>query len=324
MLDPYIADVRRFGGSKPYYTTDGRRTNLSHKTDFAQGEVVTDGAGNIKQMPILPKKPCFARPERWFRAFVGSAPWTNENGERVPGDTPCDTCEKSCPGVYAACFTVAEERVNSDQRIADSLNEWIDACGTELGAKCFVLPRSKLWGAFLNAITDSGGWTNVNDYQVKIHDFLKADQKRIEVNLYRKRKRMRDKAARRGQQPPITAHFEQALEQERDRRAKHIKFLRSLPMCAKPNMRWLSTLPDETCDRIADVWACRTMLLREGSDTTHTLIAERLSLNGKTYGSTTTKALAARVGEDIRKRLDRLEDSRGGNALLPEWDYTAP
>ena len=104
MNKTYVAEVHRFGGRYPYVDQNGRRRNLRHTTDFSADEVKTDGFGNVKSMPLLAKKPCFGRPERLFRAVVGSKPWTDQSGVRQPGDTPCDTCFKLSPSVFESCL----------------------------------------------------------------------------------------------------------------------------------------------------------------------------------------------------------------------------
>ena len=70
MKTDYARQVRRFGGVQPYVDEDGRRTNISHAVEFLSQDVKTDDAGNIIDMPLLTRKPCFGRPERFVRGAL--------------------------------------------------------------------------------------------------------------------------------------------------------------------------------------------------------------------------------------------------------------
>ena len=55
---------------------------LSHKKKFGAADVVTDGIGNITAMPHLLGKPCFGRPETFFRHGNRTLPYTLSSGRK--------------------------------------------------------------------------------------------------------------------------------------------------------------------------------------------------------------------------------------------------
>lgn len=322
MNSAYLAEIRRFGGPSPYKDQNDKRCNLRHDTDFLPGDVETDGCGNVTSMPLLPKKPCFGRPERFFRALVGSTPWLDKDWERRPGNTPCNTCFERSPGVYEACLNLSEERVASHPNIQAMLDDWMRETGDTLGMRAFAGRLGQRWQKFLEAIIHVGGWSNVNDDQLRVFLQVKSTEDRVRRNDIRKAKRIRERDLLRGRAKPITADFLHALDTERDRRALGLKALRLLPVAAGRKMSWLSRMSDATCDRIADVWREREIGKRTGEDLTQREIVRRMFAAGRRHGATSEAVLAARVSEDVKKRLARLEDERGGNPIWARWDHS--
>ncbi|MDC8755361.1 hypothetical protein OIK40_11995 [Erythrobacter sp. sf7] len=318
MPHSYVDDVHRFAGPKPFHDKHGQRRNLSHDDDFTADLVNTDGQGNVISMPLLRRKPCFGRPERFYRGMAGGKVWSNDAGETCLADTPCDTCFEHSPGVFEACLKVVDERVSSCARVKNAIAEWIengDARGY-VGRRHFLGP---LWPKVRAAIIDSGGWSNVNDEQVKLAGLCRAEEKRKKRNESERRKRAAKKAARSMSQPVVTQGYLQALEDECERRATQLRSLRGLSTNSATGTFWIDTLSDAVCDRIAHVWAERELLTRLGYAPTKTAIARNLIAKGPAYAAWDEKSLAARVGEDMSKRLARLEDDRGGTPFWPAW-----
>ena len=255
MNTAYVQDVLRFGSSKPYTNEDGKRFNLSHDYDFSPDLVQTDGLGGVVDMPLLWRKLCFGRPERLIRASVGKIPWTDDEGNLRLGKTPCDSCEELSPGVFQGCHKVVFERIDSNPTIRARMDEWAEICGTDVGPRCFIYKRSSKWHAFLNSIINHGGWANVNDDQVKL-EALRLKKEQADRRRINSRARLqRTKAAYLGKAKPLRHDYLDALQTERDRRATHLKNLRDRLGRTPRDMLWLKMLPDESCDRIADVCA---------------------------------------------------------------------
>ena len=315
----YIAEVHRFGGPKPYRDPNKARKNLTHATDFSASSVVTDQQGNVTEMPLLVGKPCFGRPERFYRAIVGSTPWIDEDGIQQPGDTPCKTCFKRSAGVYEACFDVSQDRVNSDLDVKSALDAWMASVGSTLGRRAFVGANGRYWQRFLDAIVSAGGWSNINNDQVRIHLHAKNEADRKARNERRRERRRIERDTRRGKIRPITGEFIDSLNQECDRRAQWLKDARFLPVACGPNMRWLKRMSDKTCDRVADVWRERTIGDRAGIAIKQKDIAASMWADGRAHGASSEAILTSRVSEDIRTRLARLEDERDGEPIWPRW-----
>lgn len=324
MTAEYVAEVYRFGGPSPYKDQYGHRRNLSHGTDFARDEVVTNDKGDVIAMPLLVKKPCFGRPERYLRAVAGSKPWTDKNGETKPGSTPCDTCFEKSAGVYEACLELSLERVASQPRIQAAFDEWNEASRGVLGRKAFHGRLGQLWQNLLDEIVAAGGWSNVNDDHVRVHRHAEAAQKRQAAANRRKARRKEARDARKGRSKPITPEFLRGLEQERDRRVEHLKALRDLPVASGRAMRWLGRMSDTTCERIGDVWRERELLARAGKEPKQRTLVDQMWAAGKKHGASSKSVLAARVSEDIKKRLAKLEDDSAGAPIWPRWTFSGP
>lgn len=315
----YVRDIIRFAPAGRLLDQNGNAFNLSHSEDLDPAEVRTDGRGNVVSSPLIWRKPCFGRLERYVRAHTGFDVWTDESGQRKPSPTPCDTCAGLSPGVHRACGIVVSERCQSNPTIEATFDAWETACGDYFGPRCFIGHRFVLWQAFLQSIIDHGGWTNVNDDQVKLeHLRRKLDEKeRRKIAAKLGRKRQRD--ARRSVPIAITADYLQALLTERDRRAAKVKSLRPLAGQTKQSMLWLINLKDEYCDRIADVWSARELLIRCGKRVTGKAIAAQMIGNNRDYGLK-IGSLAARVYDDL-KRIAKLEDDSASAPLWAPWTY---
>ena len=268
-------------------------------------------------MPLLLRKPCFGRPERFVRgALERGVPFgdCDERGEQARGKTQCERCP-----VFPACSDVSWERIDSAPDAKAALETWDQSCLDEnLAAgdpRRFYQKLGKLWNAFLDAIVAHGGWSNQNDDSVKLFAAQEAERKRKTRNEQAKSRRKRDAARRRGIPQQMTGEYFSSLQGERDRRAEQLKNLRSDPN-ADPR---LTKLPDQSCERIADVWEARHRLARAGERVTGKAIAQDMMRCQKDYGLG-LPSLTSRVYEDLR-RIDWLEEDHGQGALWPAWVF---
>lgn len=319
MNPEYVKDVHRFGSAR-LKDENGDPFNISHDDDCATDDVRTDGLGNVTGSPLIWRKPCLGRPERYLRGHIGGRPWDHESGERRLSETPCDRCKERSPGVYDACGRIVDERVASNAAIDASFNSWMTACGNDFGPVCFTGHRGKLWRVLLQAIIDHGGWTSVNDDQVKLEAIRRQKADRDKRNADARAARKRQRMARRGTPMTVTSEYLQALEIERNRRAGSIKGLRGLSGRASKDMLWLKNLRDDSCDRIADVWGGRELLSRGGHKVTGRAIAEHMVQHGRNYGLS-VPSLTTRVHDDL-KRIAKFEDKSAGAPIWDSWTYS--
>lgn len=319
MNPDYVKDARRFGSSEPFKDEDGKSFNLSHDDDIDPRLVQTDGNGNVDSVPLVWRKPCFGRPERFARGHMGGKPWRDDDGQRRPGKTTCDTCLERSPGTFKACDVIVSERINSDPAIKTAFDKWLDAC-VDFGPACFVGARMKLWDSFLQAIIDHGGWSSVNDDQVKLEALRLKRARLARRKANRQARAQRQRAAQLGTAKPITQDYLDKLQAERDRRSGHLKSLSALSGRTKRDMLWVKMLDDSGCDRIAEVWQTRELLSRMAAQPTGQAIAEKMATSGR--WSLKLSSLRARVYEDLRERLPKLEDDTAGAPLWPKWTYS--
>lgn len=314
----YVEEVRRFGGPSPY-EVEGRRANLSHQISFDAEEVITDGVGNIIRMPLLLRKPCFGRPERWFRALPDwrrqallDASRTKELGLVVPGTTPCDRCP-----VADACAAVVSERLESAPLVDAALERWLTFADQLEGERRFArgAPKSA-WEAVLAAIIDHGGWTNVNDLQVPAALQVREEERKIARRTAAKKARLKIRRRPINQQlPPFDLRLHSVIQAERDRRLAILMELKDY----KDSPAYITRLDDAGCRRTADVWMGRTIIECHSGEARPQEIARWLaanSLNGRLMGqslSTTVHRTLAR----IMKLEDEIDSHRIWKKFCP-------
>ena len=266
MNTKYVDEVRRYGGPNPRVDEDGNSKNVRHIDNIKSEDVVTDGRGNIDSMPLLRKKPCFGRPERFLRGLFEKRPWTDDKGEIRPPKTPCYTCEKLTPDTFQSCYDVIVERIESSATIESAFNHWADDTGSQFGKGCFNGTSGEVWRDFLDAIEDHGGWSNFNDMQVKL-DAIAADTKNRKKRAEKEKTRRRiDKKRRQGLVGPLSPEYLAAVDEERDRRASQLKSLRDMQGKSPRDMLWITSTSDITWDWVADVWRARETLRYRGAD----------------------------------------------------------
>lgn len=318
MHNSYVGDVSRYGGQRHNKDADGKTTRLNHDTDFDPSEVQTNGQGDVFRMPLLERKACFGRPERHLRGLFSGRPYIDDDGDQRITETTCTRCEVRSPGVFAACHDLSIERIKSNAEIEEAANRWLDAIQPPFGRICFRNSLGQLWANYLSTIERHGGWTTVNDDQVKVAQVINAAQKRKQRAMDAKARRLRDKIARRGATAAVTPEIEAALNAERLVRAEGLKKLRSFQGKAPRDMLRFTALTDESCDRIANVWWARELLVRLKGEAKGREIAELLRLRGKSTLSQGT--LKAHVSRDLKRIRDYEQDMPGG-PLWGKWEY---
>ena len=248
MNPKYVSEVRRFGG--PNHNTDslGNRKNLSHSDDIDPRHVKTDGLGNVIAMPLVRNKSCFGRPERILRGLFGGKPWIAEDGSRRMGGTTCSTCEGRSLGTFLACNDVIAERIASSADVERACVEWIDGTGRQFGPSCFLGSDKHRWEAFLVAIENHGGWSNINDEQVKIDAVAAGELAKKHRRDSAKRRRDLEKQRRQGAVRSLTPELLAAVKEEGGSRANHLKTLKVARGAKPQDTLWITSLPDSTCE----------------------------------------------------------------------------
>jgi hypothetical protein len=322
MNPDYVKDVYRFGSGGRLKDEDEESFNVSHDDNCRPDEIRTDGRGNIIGSPLIWRKPCIGRPERHVRGLFGGKPLRQQGVQQRTSETPCDRCQRRSPGVFEACARVVDERIASNPAIEASFETWMTARGDDFGSACFIGHRLKPWRSFLDAIIDHGGWANCNDDQVKLEALRRKEAERKERNAAARAARKRQRVGRHGAPNKVTNAYIQALQAERDRRSENIKGLRCLSGQTSKDMLWLKNLPDDSCDRIADVWWSRELLSRVGHKITGKAIAEHMTRQGRSY-ELSVPSLTTRVYDDL-KRIAKFEDKSAGAPIWKPWMYSDP
>lgn len=297
----YHDSVMMWGNRSPWKQLNVR---LSHKVDFHPSEVVRDGRGNILSMPVLEQKPCFGRPEVFFRHGERKKYIQQGNGStRIWTNHRCGTCPE---GVHTACNQTAAERVTSHPRICQAFLAWEDHCETYYkGAAICTGSASRLWGDFKLAIAQRGPFHSSNDAAVAdlVLQKRNAQQEkwRREKRSFRQLERDRSKAAR---QSP-SRQYVSNLNDERKCRADAL--LTVLGQSGQPPSR--AKVPadkrEATAMITANAWAMSELLHASGRDARPGTIARKmveLKWNAGVAGST----LKARIKNDL-KRADECE-----------------
>ncbi|MGB7370953.1 hypothetical protein [Erythrobacter sp.] len=321
MNKKYVDEVRRFGGPKPRIDADGKARNVRHIDEIDPSDVITDGQGNVLRMPLLRRKPCFARPERFLRGLFGSKSWTDDKGVRRPSASPCYTCEDMTLGTFMSCHKVVVERIESSSSIEDAFEEWDDSTAGKTGPWCFNGERRQLWNVFLDVIEAHGGWSNINENQVKVASLAEAKEERRRRKHSERRRRAAERDRRKGLIGPLTPEFFAALDEERDERAQMLKELKKIQGKTRRDTLWIHVTPDDTWDRVADVWRAREILRRANAKETGKAIAEILARMPR-YVTKQPAYLQARVSKDL-KRIKRLENDERGEPIWPAWSFDA-
>lgn len=306
-LTAYAKDVFRFGKSAKLFHPDDSEYYVCSKSVAAPHEIHSDGMGNVSDQPLIYRRPCFGRPEAFIRTAFD---WPGKDYIcKIAGIKPAlNRCHR-CP-VRDACTDLCIERIESDATIDRALGAFFSiADGLPDRRKFKDRNAQRAWIGFLHAIREHGGWTNINDLRVVLHERdlhqARASKKRDSARAKRRNMRL----ARQGRSNPLTPTFVSAVAAERDRRLHVLQQCAVLPGAP----RFISKLPPAGMRRTADVWEAQQLFTRQGLRVTGRAVAEWLVHNGKarpaSLGSLTTSVL-----RDLT-RIANLEREVTGTAI---------
>lgn len=222
---------------------------------------------------------------------------------------------------FLACNDVIAERIASSADVERTCVEWIDGTDRQFGPSCFRGSDKHRWEAFLVAIENHGGWSNINDEQVKIDAVAAGELAKKHRRDSAKRRRGLEKQRRQGAVRSLTPELLAAVKEEGDSRANHLKTLKVVRGAKPQDTLWITSLPDSTCERIADVWRIRETLRYYKENCTGKEIAERL-LDENPSSSLSLGSLQARVSQDL-KRIKKLENDDRGEPIWAKWTFPA-
>lgn len=284
---------------RPIINRRNRRVSLS------PNKVQTDALGNITDMPLVERLPCFADPVNYLfglhdRPFIK----LDRGGERIESPHGCAGC-KALP----ACHTVADQRLEANVELKRLRMAWHAATDGIHYPDKFKDSSFKP----LREAMDATEWTSSNDAALAAHAAKKAADEK-------KRRQQRNKAKRRARKIPEPVVV--ALEAERDNRLALLISAQQAPGAPL----WLRNIPADRCELTADTWLADEVLARSGQRVNghvqSTAIADWLRSRGKVPDGIGDRAtLTARVSDIRRKRLPKLEDHAGeGEAVWPEFE----
>lgn len=307
MFTQYTREVQRFGGPKPYVVED-KRYYLDQKTSVEADQVKTDGRGNVIERPLLRRKDCLGRPERFLRGvYEERRARVDPEGFLVTQETRCQRCP-----TLDACSKVALERIESCPTIEMAVVAWLDE--TEHLPAVLKHTRGRpgrRWRGVLNAIEAHGGWFDVNEGRVAAHEACRAaerDRQRRESSRRRRQRQRQRYSAHLGiARPSVTLHHA-TIEAAGDDRLRILRDLRGRRVAP----RYITKLDLEGCQRTVDVWKIKHGLAAVGRPATGTAIAEIMALQYGLPG--VTPALRTRAYRDL-ERISKLEKSHNGVAI---------
>lgn len=255
---------------------------------FAFSEILTDGVGNVLQMPMRVPD-CFGdivTMHRWNRVnsiAEGRSkrrPWLKVN---IPAR--CTSCKAT-----HACRGLGRERVQSDPRVKAAFEQW-EKLEQRLGKGKY----GPVWANFVDTVAVHWKWSAMEAERLAFakRREVQAETVRRENDRARKSaRRAKLKAAKATNSPPLP---DASLEAERLTRER--KLVRCLAIT--PRSQALRKVSYIDADRVAAVWLARELLTRsESSTATAGKIAKLLPT--LTFAGREGEALRARVQADLR------------------------
>lgn len=296
IANAYNNSVMTWGNQKPWKKLGLR---LSHKVSFQPDAVVRDGFGNILSMPTLTRKPCFGRPEAFYRHGQRIRKLELKNGRIV--DSTNHQCG-SCPeGVHKACSETAHERVESNPTMRRALQEWEDYCDTHHnGTPTFIGPASHLWGAFKRAIAARGPFDSSNDAAIAEQEREIQDVQRQNWKNQKRHQRHRERQRAKETHKLPSEQFMLNLVDARDYRRDAL--LEVLGQSGQPPTR--AKVPAEkreaTAIITANAWAVRAVLQASGQNARPGSVA-RLMVKHNLSAGVSAPTLKARMKNDLKR-----------------------
>lgn len=318
-IETYSAEVRNFASFKPEFSE-----NNKHNTDIPWSEILTDGLGNVLDMPYLPTKRCFGRIEYSLRHHADKPDRKKIKGSLKERHSRCSRCHLKTPNTAKSCGLLVRERILESDQIRQAVIEWDAEVQKEKASTSnprarihedktamYVGKLSAAWGNVRDAVINEGPFADSNN-QKRLK--VEADRKRrnLEADTKRKgreRREARKQAQKKLQIPP--QQFQDAAWREAILRQNQLKAARNvngMPVSIK-------RMTDFGCEMAALSWYYKIICEQMGKPVKAGSMAQWLcdtQLNsGRSYAT-----LNARLGGDIAKAHD-IETCRYGTIWVP-------
>jgi hypothetical protein len=314
----YRDEVMTWGNQNPWKRLGIR---VSHKISFRADEVKRDGRGNIVGMPFLQSKPCFGRPEAFFRHGSRTKPVKLPNGRIVKGTN--HQCGRCPGGVRQACAETAWERVQSDAGVRRTFNEWHQHCHAHFGGIfTYTGTASRPWGAFKEAIAARGPFKNANDEKIEQWSLGAEERRKAKWRREKERQRNKQRTRLRAEQKMPTIRYFVNLQDERDRRAGALLSVLGATDQPKSRSRVPKEHRDSTARITANAWAVRELFREMGREIKPGTIARHMADNGLNAG-VPYPTLKARIRNDL-SRADECERDGIWRPFDPNADLKQP
>lgn len=294
--EEYRIEVLKAGNQKPWEMWP----RLSHADVIHPADVELDSAGNITAMPLLRRKPCFGRPEVFFRQGGRVRMATNRWGKRI--ESRSHQCGKCPLETWQSCAKVATHRVKANPDILTAFLAWKSSWNTHPGATAVYTGEGsgQLWGAFKEAIGARGPFSNVNDQALAIEA---AHKREAQTETWRQSKatyRDRVRAKRRADQQPPTLQYAQNAWDECERRRDAIEAVLGDPTMPKCLSKVAMKDRRRTAALTAHAWFVRELLIESGREPGPSRIAAKMVVMGLNEG-VSLATLKNRVPADIAR-----------------------
>lgn len=304
----YEEEVWAWGKAKPW------TVKLSHKVRFGAADVLTDGVGNILALPLLLKKPCFGRPETFFRH--GAMVQIQTVRGRVIESTS-HQCGR-CPVRYA-CQFVCKERVLSDPNMTAALRAWKHHSESMSPGK-FIYTGSAgfFWTDFKRAVAGRGRFSSSNDEAIREHERAAVDAVRMKATDRKRasRERLRREKAKDHEIP--SPQYLLNAERERDDRADILFSIAGDPKMPPCVSKIPSAHARRTAEITADAWLMQTIDNAMGFRSGYGTLARKMFQDGRGEGLSMA-SLKARMFKDLC-RVAELEQSGVWSRFDPDLD----
>lgn len=220
-----------------------------------------DNVGNIIDMPPLRGKPCFGRPETFFRHGYATKKVPNVYGSMV--DSSNHQCGR-CP-VRIACGFVCTVRVFQNSEMKDALSAWVKDCDSrQNGTRIYTGASGRFWTEFLKAIVRRGPFSNSNDRWLKGQDELLRTQQREKAVVAKRRQRERDRRNRTREMLLPTLQAIQNLLDHRDELAKLLQAAIGEKGLHRSISRITLSSARQSASLTANVWLSRELIMMAG------------------------------------------------------------
>jgi hypothetical protein len=292
MVDDYEAGVFAWGNARPW----DDKPRLSNKDKFDWADMRSNGIGDVLVQPILRKKPCFGRPECFFRHGHKHHDPMMLKGRMQRPLTRCGRCP-----VYDACKTLSAERVYSDDGMALALAAFGRDCAVRHGSKLtYTGETGWLWTAFKKAVATRGPFFNVNDARVHQMEIEKAEITRQKMLRSKKTEREAQRRSKLANHRKPSISFQRNARRQSDRYRKILINAAggaNLPRCLSKIRPGDAA---KTATLTANAWLTDTIRGAMGYVRKPGTIA-RVMVNQGLNEGLSYAVLKARVGKDLRR-----------------------